>query len=395
MWELPRIDDTASYDQMLLEARAMRGTSLSRDAWSRMRRNRAALVSAMFLLCLSVLALLTPLLPLDSPQRQYLGAGVTNRQLLPPSLTGRRIEVDEPGGTVPLSVALRRYDERARRSTAGTNSEVSHPFVRVWHDLRSIDYVLVRCRLWLFGDWCLPSLCGTDPLGRDVLSRLLWGTRVSLSVGAIAGCVSLVIGVFYGAISGYFGGIVDSLMMRFVDVLSSIPFIFVVIFAITVLGKEEIRTELQRYGIERITIFYLLIGAIYWLTMARVVRGQVISLRNEPFVEAARVLGAGHVRIILFHLLPNLVSIVIVYLTLMIPSIILFEAFLSFLGLGVEPPNVSWGILANDGIQAITPLRSYWWLVLFPGLTLSMTLLALNFFGDGLRDALDPRLRQH
>ncbi|MDA1177559.1 MAG: ABC transporter permease, partial [Planctomycetota bacterium] len=203
------------------------------------------------------------------------------------------------------------------------------------------------------------------------------------------------IGVFYGAIAGYFGGFVDAMMMRFVDVLSSIPFIFVVIFAITVLGKEEIRAELQRHGIERIAIFYLLIGAIYWLTMARVVRGQVISLRNEPFVEAARVLGAGHVRIILFHLLPNLISIVIVYLTLMIPSIILFEAFLSFLGLGVEPPNVSWGILANDGIQAITPLRSYWWLVFFPGLTLSMTLLALNFLGDGLRDALDPRLRQH
>ncbi|MDA1180610.1 MAG: hypothetical protein O2931_17665, partial [Planctomycetota bacterium] len=168
MWELPRIDETKSYGHMLAEARAMRGTSLPRDAWTRLRRNRAAWISAMFLLCLSVLAVLTPLLPLDSPQRQYLGSGAANRQLLPPSWKGGRIEIDGPGGTIPLSVALRRYDELLRHSTVGAKVEVMHPFLRLWHDLRPVDYVLVRCRLRCFGDWCLPSWCGTDQLGRDV-----------------------------------------------------------------------------------------------------------------------------------------------------------------------------------------------------------------------------------
>ena len=140
-------------------------------------------------------------------------------------------------------------------------------------------------------------------------------------------------------------------------------------------------------------VFYLVIGAIYWLTMSRVVRGQVISIKNEQFVEAARTIGATRMRIIFRHLVPNLLSIVIVYLTLTIPAVMLFEAFLSFLGLGVSPPDVSWGLLANDGIQVITPIKIYWWLVLFPGLALALTLFALNFLGDGLRDALDPRMK--
>jgi len=182
--------------------------------------------------------------------------------------------------------------------------------------------------------------------------------------------------------------------MRIVDVLYSIPFIFVVIFLITVLSADEIKQKLEgQYGINRVVIFFFVVGAIYWLTMARVVRGQVISLKNEPFVEAARALGAGRLRIIFIHLVPNLMSVVIVYLTLTIPRVMLFEAFLSFLGLGVEPPDVSWGLLANEGIQAITPVRIYWWLVVFPGLALGLTLFALNFLGDGLRDALDPRLK--
>jgi len=146
-------------------------------------------------------------------------------------------------------------------------------------------------------------------------------------------------------------------------------------------------------GASRIVIFFFLVGAIYWLTMARVVRGQVISLKNEQFVEAARTLGAGRRRIIFVHLVPNLLSVVIVYLTLTIPQVMLFEAFLSFLGLGVEPPDVSWGLLANEGIQVITPVKIYWWLVVFPGMALGLTLFALNFLGDGLRDALDPRLK--
>jgi oligopeptide transport system permease protein len=225
------------------------------------------------------------------------------------------------------------------------------------------------------------------------LARLFWGARVSLIVGIVATCVSLVIGVTYGAVAGYVGGWVDNLMMRFVDVLYSIPFIFVVIFVITILSEESIKTRLESYGIDRIVVFYILIGAIYWLTMARVVRGQVISLKNEQFIEAARTIGAARPRIVLAHLIPNVMGVVIVYLTLTIPAVMLFEAFLSFLGLGVTAPDVSWGLLANEGILVITPIKTFWWLVLFPGLTLALTLFALNFLGDGLRDALDPRMK--
>jgi oligopeptide transport system permease protein len=163
---------------------------------------------------------------------------------------------------------------------------------------------------------------------------------------------------------------------------------------ITILDEDTVvKPWLREHGINKIVIFYIVIGAIYWLTMARVVRGQVISLKHEQFVESARAIGASQGRIIFRHIVPNLMSVVIVYLTLTIPSVMLFEAFLSFLGLGVDKPGVSWGILASEGVAAINPIRIFWWLVLFPGLALASTLFALNYLGDGLRDALDPRLK--
>jgi oligopeptide transport system permease protein len=212
-------------------------------------------------------------------------------------------------------------------------------------------------------------------------------------VGTLAALVSLFIGVSYGATSGYVGGWIDAAMMRVVDILYSIPFIFIVIFLITILSSSGAKEELGKYGINQITVFYFVIGAIYWLTMARVVRGQVISLKNEQFIDAARTIGAATDRIVFRHLIPNVMGIVIVYLTLTIPSVMLFEAFLSFLGLGVQPPDVSWGLLMNEGIRVITPIGIFWWLVLFPGLALALTLFALNFLGDGLRDALDPKMK--
>jgi oligopeptide transport system permease protein len=220
-------------------------------------------------------------------------------------------------------------------------------------------------------------------------SRLCLRARLAWS----RSLVSLVIGVSYGAISGYVGGWVDDAMMRLVDILYSIPFIFVVIFIITILGQDDIKKELEAWGIDRIMIFYLVVGAIYWLTMARVVRGQVLSLKHDLFVEAARALGVRQRAIIFRHIVPNLLSVVIVYLTLTIPRVMLFEAFLSFLGLGVEPPNVSWGLLANEGIKVITPVKTYWWLIVYPSLAMGITLFALNFLGDGMRDALDPKLK--
>jgi oligopeptide transport system permease protein len=189
------------------------------------------------------------------------------------------------------------------------------------------------------------------------------------------------------------GGLADAVMMRVVDVLYSIPFIFIVIFLITVLSEDSIKARLESFGVNQIMVFYAVIGAIYWLTMSRVVRGQIISLKHEQFVDAARTVGAGTGRIIFRHLIPNVLGIVIVYLTLTIPNVMLFEAFLSFLGLGVQPPDVSWGLLVNEGIRVITPIQTYWWLVLFPSLALALTLFALNFLGDGLRDALDPRMK--
>ena len=355
------------YADLLSEAKAIKGVSLGKDAWRRLRKNYAAMASLGFLIAIGLLALMTPLLPLQSPVAQDL----SNRQFLPPNSGAMSLDL------VKL-IGEEKYDDEVKTQFNNPNA---------------FDRMLIRIRLAIFGDWCVPSICGTDNLGQDIFARLFWGARVSLIVGIVATLVSLVIGVSYGAIAGYFGGRIDDVMMRIVDVLYSIPFIFVVIFLLTFLNAPEIKAKMREYNIDQIVVFYLMIGAIYWLTMARVVRGQVISIKNEQFVEAARTIGATRMRIIFRHLVPNLLSIVIVYLSLTIPAVMLFEAFLSFLGLGVSPPDVSWGLLANDGIQVITPIKIYWWLVLFPGLALALTLFALNFLGDGLRDALDPRMK--
>jgi oligopeptide transport system permease protein len=244
----------------------------------------------------------------------------------------------------------------------------------------------------LFGDYEVYNLMGTDSKGRDLFSRVLWGGRVSLLVGIIAALISLIVGVGWGALAGYAGGKVDQVMMRIVDILYAVPFVIVVIYAISLLQEYEI--TLRAWGIERITVLYLMVGLIYWLTMARIVRGQVLSLRERDFVTAARALGAPSHRIILYHLVPNILGVAMVYLTLTIPRAMLFEAFLSFLGLGVSPPDVSWGLLASDAVAVINPIKIQWWLVVFPGGVLTLTLLSLNLVGDALRDKLDPRIKK-
>ena len=230
--------------------------------------------------------------------------------------------------------------------------------------------------------WAHPM--GTDNAGRDILARVLSGGQISLMVALIATAVSLIIGVAYGALAGYVGGGVDDLMMRIVDVLYSLPYVIIVIVLLALLPAKTPTGQLAQ--------LFIALGAVSWLTMARIVRGQVLSLKNQEFVLAARATGVSTPKIILRHLIPNVLGPVIVYATLTVPTVMLSEAFLSFLGLGVRPPRVSWGSLAAEGAQN---LAIYPWQLIFPGLTMALMLFSLNFLGDGLRDALDPQMRKH
>jgi oligopeptide transport system permease protein len=253
--------------------------------------------------------------------------------------------------------------------------------------------ILVLIILAIFAPWIAPysysyqnldigasppsaeHLLGTDVLGRDLLSRLLYGARISLLVGFVATGVALVIGVSWGIVAGYCGGRVDSIMMRIVDVLYGLPFIIFIILLMVIFGRN-------------IWLLFAAIGAVEWLTMARIVRAQVIGLKNQEFVQAAQVMGVSNFSMFRRHILPNILGPIAVYATLTIPQVMLLEAFLSFLGLGIQPPMSSWGTLIRYGVES---MEEHYWLLIYPGLTFTITLFALNFFGDGLRDALDPK----
>jgi oligopeptide transport system permease protein len=367
-------------------------SSLWKDAWIRLCRNQMAIFGGAVLLFLGIFSLFAPWLSPYKYETQNLELGAVGpqftwetHQLVFGTCTQERALVLAKGyeGEVgimptdskllhqqidPADYGLSVWVAQQRGYTNLTAFTITENGFEIDEDKPTqASFILLRSR---------GHFLGTDELGRDLFTRILYGGRISLMVGLCATAVSLTIGVLFGAIAGFFGGRVDDIMMRFVDILYALPFTIFVIL-LTVIFERNIWN------------LFLAIGAVEWLTMSRIVRGQVLSLRKQEFVEAAIALGIPQWRIVLRHIIPNCLGPVIVYTTLTIPVVMLLEAFLSFLGLGVQPPMSSWGLLIRDGSKV---LEEYYWLMLFPGMVLALTLFSLNFLGDGLRDALDVRV---
>ena len=362
---------------------AQQARSLWADALARLSANRAAVASVVVLALMTCLSVFGPLFsphPYDKVYADYVGVPARlltypTQEMIEPSLARvasrmrakvERVEIGSGAITMrltaarPISAAALASFERsdlfgAAKIAAGGGSEVT---------------VLVPLKHNRF-------LFGTDQNGRDLLARTLYAGRISLAIGLLAAGVAVVIGVLYGATAGYLGGRIDDAMMRFVDILYALPFIFFVIMLVVFFGRNFI-------------LMFLAVGAIEWLDMARIVRGQTLSIKRQEYVAAAEALGVDSVGIIRRHIIPNTLGPVIVYMTLLVPKVILLESFLSFLGLGIQEPMTSWGVLIAEGARSIQsdPGR-----LLFPAAFLTITLFALNFLGDGLRDALDPKDR--
>jgi oligopeptide transport system permease protein len=361
------------------------GRSLWADAWARLKANRAAVFSAAYMALMILACVVGPWLTPHGFSTIY-----QDYVRVPPSLTPYpkpetiekslasvanrgRVELvgwKEENGTILARVASAKpVDERVTRyfdrSSTFENAVVEHKSF----DGRELS-IRARIERHYF-------LFGTDNVGRDLLTRTLIAGRVSLSIGLLAGLVAVVIGVVYGATSGFLGGRIDEVMMRIVDILYSLPFIFFVIMLVVFFGRHFV-------------LMFLAVGAVLWLDMARIVRGQTLSIKRQEFVQAADALGVSQAGILKRHIIPNTLGPVVVYMTLLVPQVIILESFLSFLGLGVQEPMSSWGVLISHGAKNIGTAN---WLLIFPSFFLTTTLFALNFIGDGLRDALDPKDR--
>ncbi|WP_192384876.1 ABC transporter permease [Mesorhizobium silamurunense] len=361
------------------------GRSLWGNAWARLKRNRAAMFSLYYLAFIAVVSVFGPLVV---PHEYTTIYGDYVRT--PPSLSAypkpdmiqgaltdaiKRMRVDikewhQDGGRVIVTVTSKKpIDDRniryLDRSDAFDDARIES---KSPDGLEMILSSAIKQQYFLFG---------TDNTGRDLLSRTLMAGRISLAIGLLAGVVAGVIGVIYGATAGFAGGKIDEVMMRIVDVLYSLPFIFFVIMLVVFFGRNFV-------------LMFLAVGAVLWLDMARIVRGQALSIRRQEYVQAAEAMGVGQRGILVRHVIPNLLGPVVIYMTLLVPQVIILESFLSFLGLGVQEPMTSWGVLISVGAKNIGYAN---WLLLFPAFFLVSTLFALNFVGDGLRDALDPKDR--
>ena len=366
-------------------APAVIGRSLWGDAWARLKANRAAMFSLYYLALVTVVCVFGPLFVPHQYTTIY-----ADYVRMPPSFSAY------PKADM-IETALNEAIKRMRVDIKEWKQEGNRVFVTVTSskplDDRNIRYL---DRSDAFDDTKIETkspdglevtmsaaikqqyfLFGTDNTGRDMLSRTLMAGRISLAIGLLAGVVAVVIGVLYGAAAGFSGGKIDEVMMRIVDVLYSLPFIFFVIMLVVFFGRNFV-------------LMFLAVGAVLWLDMARIVRGQALSIRRQEYVQAAEAMGVGQRGILIRHVIPNLLGPVVIYMTLLVPQVIILESFLSFLGLGVQEPMTSWGVLISVGAKNIGYAN---WLLLFPAFFLVSTLFALNFVGDGLRDALDPKDR--
>lgn len=339
----------------------IKGVSLWQDAWRRLRKNRMAIIGLVVVSLYAIISLAAPILPIHSYKYQVL-----EHQYLPPSVTKTAGELYYNRIETQLTALA------AKAGRSSLNSEEQEKLLDIKQRLNTetavIDgkTVLVHHRRYLMG---------TDYLGRDMLARIIYGGQISILIGLIGTVTSVLIGITLGSIAGFLGGTVDYIIMRIVDVIYGLPYMMLVIIFMAIFGRN-------------IFNLFFALAIVSWLTVARVVRGQIMSLKNAEFVEAARSSGANTGRIIFRHLLPNTLGVIIIFSTLRIPTFIMLEAFLSFLGLGVSAPLASWGSLVGDAVEG---MNLYPWRLFFPALAMSIFLFFMNFLGDGLRDALDPQ----
>jgi oligopeptide transport system permease protein len=339
-----------------------RGTSLWKDAWYRLRKNHVALFG---LYAFGVIALLCLAGPYFTGYT-YEQTEISLKASAPMEPIFLRVEAFKGGASKKSSIAFSNLEDEFLDKTKSDRKQIVAKIAR--GDIYREGKIT-------YGPSTRRHLFGTDPLGRDLLTRVLIGGRISLAVGFAATIVSVCIGVLWGATAGFLGGKTDTVMMRFADILYALPFTVIVILLMVMFGKN-------------IILLFVAIGAVEWLTMARIVRGQIISLKNQEFIEAAISLGLPGHRILFRHLIPNVLGPIIIYATLTFPEVMLLEAVLSFLGLGVQPPLSSWGVLIDEGSRT---METSIWLLVCPAFFFSLTLFSLNFLGDGLRDALDPK----